>query len=46
MHQKPILLPNSKAAELLIKIFIHIRYLHINTPAELTETVIAQPETS
>jgi len=46
MRQKTILLPNLKAAESLNKIFIQICYLHINTPTELTETVIAQPETS
>jgi len=46
MCQKPILLHNSKAAELLVKIFIQICYLRIKTPTELTETVIAQPETS
>jgi hypothetical protein len=46
MRQKIILLHNSKAAELLIKIFIQICYLHINTPTEFTEMVIAQPETS
>jgi hypothetical protein len=46
MRQKIILLPNSKVAESLIEIFIQICYLHINTPTELTEMVIAQPETS
>jgi len=46
MRQKPILLHNSKAAELLIKIFIRICYFYINTPTELTKTVIAKPETS
>jgi len=44
MRQKYILLHNSKAAELLIKIFIQICYLHINTPTELTETVVARPQ--
>lgn len=46
MHQKLIQLHDSKAVELLVKIFIQICYLHINTPTELTETVIGQPGTS